>query len=120
MEPSGRLTSLTERVRRVRAYRLLCNAFIPLVVVAVAVLVFRWMFPGLFSLLLWVWTADAVLLMVLLIPWLLVSFAFAHGRIRCPSCDAPFVSRFHLWIPKACQSCGYDVTVPGGHAAAGH
>jgi hypothetical protein len=110
MEQSGSLPSLTARVRRVRVYRLLANAFAPLLALALAVLVFRWMFPWLFSLLVLVWTADAFLLLVLAIPWLLVSGAFALGRIKCPSCDAAFASKFHLWVPKACQSCGYDIT----------
>jgi len=112
MEQSGSLPSLTARVRRLRIYRLLANAFAPLLAVALAVIVFRWMFPWLFSLLVYVWTADAFLLLVLAIPWLLVSCAFALGRIKCPLCDAPFASKFHLWVPKACQSCGSDITTP--------
>jgi hypothetical protein len=110
MEQSRSLTPLIARVRRLRIYWLLANAFAPLLVVALAVLVFRSMFPWLFSLLVVVWTADALLLLVLAIPWLLVSCAFALGRIKCPSCYAPFASKFHLWVPKACQGCGYDIT----------
>jgi hypothetical protein len=112
MQQPGALPPLTARVRRLRAYRLLVNAFAPLVAVALAVLVFRWVFPWLFSLLVIVWTADAFLLAVLAIPWLLLTCAFALGRIRCPLCVAPFASKFHLWVPKACQSCGYDITAP--------
>jgi hypothetical protein len=114
MEQSASLPPLTARVRRLRIYRLLANAFAPLLAVALAVLVFRWMFPWLFSLLVYVWTADALLLLVLAIPWLLVSHAFARGRIKCPSCDAPFVSKLHLWVPKTCQGCGYDITAAKG------
>jgi hypothetical protein len=112
MEQSASLSPLTTRVRRLRIYRLLANAFVPLLAVALAVLAFRWVFPWVFSLLVYVWTADAVLLVVLAIPWLLVSCAFALGRIKCPSCDAPFTSKFHLWVPKTCQGCGYDITAP--------
>ena len=112
MEQSASLPPLTARVRRLRIYRLLVNAFAPLLAVALAVLIFRWMFPWLFSLLVYVWTADALLLVVLAIPWLLVSLSFARGKIKCPSCEAPFVSKLHLWVPKTCQSCGYDITAP--------
>jgi len=110
MEQSGASQPLAARVRRLRTYRLIANSFVPLLALALAVLVFRWMFPWLFRLLVLVWTADAFLLVVLAIPWLLVSCAFALGRIKCPSCDAPFTAKFHLWAPSACQSCGYDIT----------
>jgi hypothetical protein len=110
MEQSASLPPLTARVRRLRIYRSLANAFVPLLAVALAVLGFRWVFPWLFSVLVYVWTAEAVLLVVLAVPWLLVSCAFALGRIKCPSCDAPFASKFHLWVPKTCQGCGYDIT----------
>jgi hypothetical protein len=117
MEQSASLPPLSARVRRLRFYRLLANAFAPLLVVALAILVFRWMFPWLFSRLVFVWTAEALLLVVLAIPWLLVSCAFALGRIKCPSCDAPFASKFHLWVPKTCQSCGYDIIATKNGAA---
>lgn len=112
MEQSSSLPPLTARLRRLRIYRLVANAFAPLFTIALAVLVFRWMFPWLFSLLVLVWTADALVLAVVAIPWLLVMYAFARGRIKCPLCDAPFAPKFHLWIPKTCQSCGYDITAP--------
>ena len=112
MEPSGSLPSLTARVRRLRAYRLLANSFPALLAVALAVLVFRWMFPWLFSVLVFIWTADAFLLVVLAIPWLILWWALALGKVKCPSCDAPFATKFHLWVPKSCQTCGYDITVP--------
>ena len=108
MEQSGSLP----RLRRLRSYRLLANSFAPLLAVALAVIVLRWMFPWLFSVLVLVWTADAFLLVVLAVPWLLVSWAFALGKIKCASCDAPFAFKFHLWVPKACQNCGYDITAP--------
>jgi hypothetical protein len=110
MEQSGSSPSLTTRVRRLRIYRLLANSFPALLAIALAVLVFRWMFPWLFSVLVWIWTADVVLLVVLAVPWLLMSWGLAMGKIRCPSCDAPFANRFHLWVPKTCQTCGYDIT----------
>ena len=114
MEHSGSLPPLTARVKRLRIYRLLANAFVPLLAVALAVLVFRWLFPWLFSLLVYVWTADAVVLVVIAIAWLLMACAFALGRIRCPACDGPFASKFHLWVPKTCQGCGYDITASNG------
>jgi hypothetical protein len=107
------------RVQQLRRYRLLANAFIPLLAAAVAVLVFRFVFPWIFSVLLVVWTADALLLLVLAIPWLVVSWAFASGRIKCPCCEAPFAHEFHLWVPKTCVSCGYDVTSASTAAADG-
>jgi len=116
MEQSGALPSLTPRVRRLRAYRLLANSFPALLVIALAVLVFRWMFPWLFSILVWIWTADVFLLAVLAIPWLLVSWGLTLGKIKCPSCDAPFANKFHLWVPRTCQRCGYDVAAPHGTA----
>lgn len=116
MEQSGYSPLLSAHLRRLRIYRSLVNAFAPLLAIALAVLAFRWVFPWLFSLLVYVWTADAFLLLALAIPWLLISCAFAAGRIKCPSCEAPFASRFHLWVPKACQSCGYDITAAGNGA----
>ena len=98
------------RLRRLRSYRLLCNAAIPLLVAAVAVLVFRWMFPTLFGVLIWVWEADLVVLVLAAVVWLVVSWTFASGRVECPACAGPFTGHFHLWIPKTCQACGYDVT----------
>lgn len=119
MQQSASLLTLNARVRRLRSYRLLTNAFAPLVAVALAVLVFRWMFPWLFSLMVDVWKVDAVLLVVFAVPWLVLSGAFALGKIKCPSCAAPFASRFHLWVPKACECCGYDITAPESGAASG-
>jgi hypothetical protein len=112
MEPSDSSPSLTARVRRLRIYRVLANSFPALLAVAFAVLVFRWMFPSLFSALTLIWTADAFLLVVLAVAWLLVSWGLAMGKIKCPSCDAPFTTKFHLWVPKTCQTCGYDIMTP--------
>jgi len=100
MEQSGSSPGLTARVRRLRIYRLFANSFPALLAVALAVLVFRRMFPWLFSALELIWTADAFLLAVLVAPWLLVSWGLALGKIKCPSCDAPFATKFHLWVPK--------------------
>ena len=112
MERSGSLPSLAARARRLRIYRRLANSFPALLAIALAVLIFRWMFPWLFSILVWLWAADALLLVVLAVPWLLVSWGLALGKIKCPSCDGPFVSTFHPWVPKTCQTCGYDITAP--------
>ena len=112
MEPPDSLPRFPARVQRLRIYRLLANSFVPLLVIALAVLLFRWMFPLLFSGLVVIWTADAILLVVLAVPWLLVSWTFASGKIKCPACDAPFASKFHLWVPRACQSCRYDISAP--------
>lgn len=100
----------TPQLRRLRAYRLLANSFPALLAVALAVIVFHWVFPRLFSALVFIWSADALLLVVLAVPWLLVSWALALGKIKCPSCAAPFATKFHLWVPKTCQTCGYDIT----------
>ena len=112
MQQPERLPLLVADVRRLRIYRLLANSYVPLLAVALALLVLRWIFPWLFSVLAIVWTADALLLILLAVPWLLVSWALASGKIRCPSCHAPFASKFHLWAPKACQNCRYDITAP--------
>jgi len=112
MEQAASLKRMTARVRRLRFYRGLANLYPALLAIALALLVFRWMFPWLFSVLLYVWTADALLLVVLAVPWLLVAWGFALSKIKCPSCDGPFASKFHLWVPKACQNCGCDITAP--------
>jgi hypothetical protein len=112
MGQSGSLPALTARMRRLRVYRLLANSFPALLAVAFAVLVFRWMFPLLFSALVFIWTVDAFLLVALAVPWLIVTWALALGKITCPSCGGPFATKFHLWVPKACQTCGYDITAP--------
>ena len=100
MEPSGSPPGLTARAWRLRIYRLFANSFPALLAVALAVVVFRRMFPWLFSALELIWTADAFLLAVLVAPWLLVSWGLALGKIKCPSCDGPFATKFHLWVPK--------------------
>lgn len=104
------LPPLATSVRRLRAYRLLANASAPLLVIALAVIVFRWVFPYLFSVLVYVWAAAGLLLLVLVIPWTVVLCAFALGKIRCPACGGPFASGFQLWVPRHCHTCGYDVT----------
>jgi len=108
MEQPGFTAHLTARTRRLSIYRLLANSFVPLIAIALSVLVLRWAVPDLLSVLVAIWTADAFLIVVLAIPWLLVSWGFASGAIKCPLCGAPFASKFHLWVPKACQSCGHD------------
>jgi hypothetical protein len=115
VERSRSLPAIAARVRQLRFHRQLVNAFIPLLAAALAVLVFRFMFPWTFTRLEIVWTADVLLLVALGIPWLLLSWAFASGKIKCPSCEARFACRFHLWVPKACESCGYDVTAAAKH-----
>jgi hypothetical protein len=80
-------------------------------VLALALLAFRWVFPYLFSVLIWVWTADAFLILMIGMTWVLGCWAFAAGKIKCPGCAAAFADRFHLWVPKACHACGYDVTL---------
>lgn len=108
METPGFMPSLTARTRRLSVYRLVANSFIPLLAIALSVIVLRWTVPDLLSGLIVIWTADAFLIVVLAVPWLLVTWAFASGKIKCPLCGAPFVSRFHFWVPKACQHCGHD------------
>jgi hypothetical protein len=116
MEQPGSSSSLTARIRHLRAYRLLANSFPALLAVALAMIVFRWMFPWLFSALVVIWTADVFLLLLLAVPWFLVSWALATGKIKCPSCDGPFSRHFRLWVPKTCQTCGYDISAPHSSA----
>jgi hypothetical protein len=106
---------LAVRARQLRVYRALANVYPALLAMALVVLVFRWLFPWLFSVLIYIWAADLIVLMVLAVPWLLVSWAFSSGRIKCPACNAAFAPRFHLWVPHACQSCGCKI---GTHRAA--
>jgi hypothetical protein len=115
MQTPDSLSHLTAEARHVRTKRTLVNSLAPVLVIALAVLVFHWLFPYLFSVLVWVWSADAFVLLLLGILWALGSWAFASGKIKCPACAAPFATKFHLRIPKTCQACGYDVTVSRDH-----
>lgn len=110
MEKSGPLPASSALVSRLRLYRLLANAFVILAAFAVLLLLLRWLFPWTFALLVFLWTADAILLVALSIPWLVIVSALALGRVACPACHAPFTARFHLWVPKACAKCGYDLS----------
>ena len=105
-EPSLRLAS---RARRLRIYRLLANSFGPLLAVALLAVVLRWSLPQLTAALVVIWLPVALLLVVLAVPWLVVSLGFASGLIKCPSCDVPLAPHFTLWIPKTCRNCGYDI-----------
>lgn len=120
MDKSDSLSGSSALVRRLRLYRLLANTFVVLLAFALVLLLLRWFLPWVFALLLFLWTADAILLAVLSVPWLLVAAALALGRIVCPSCHGPFTSRFRLWVPKACDKCGYDITAPPRGATSGH
>lgn len=110
MEGSKSLADFSARVRRLRQYRLMANSFATLLAVALVLLLLRWISPWIFSVLVDVWSVDAVLLVVLAVPWLLVSLALARGRVACPACNGPFTSQFHLWVPRNCQKCAYDIT----------
>jgi len=116
MEPAASHPQLNAQALQLRTYRALTNASILLLVVASALLVTHFVFPYLFSVLLRVWTVDALLVFVLAVAWLCGMWAFASGRIKCPACAAPFATGFHFWVPKTCQACGRDVTVPHGAA----
>ena len=120
MEQSGSRSHMSASVRRVRLYRALANIYPALIAMALVVLVFRWMFPWFFPVLIYVWATDIVVLILLAVPWLLVSWAFGSGRIRCPACAAPFTRGFHLWVPKACESCGCRITHPQTAAPSEH
>src|SRR3984957_12413222 len=117
MPPLASSPPLAASTRRLRDYRLLVNTFAPLLTIVLAVLVFRWVFPWLFSVLIYIWAAAALLLVVFAVPWLLVWCAFALGRIKCPACDAPFAPRFCLCIPKTFRSCGFAGTASKHRAA---
>jgi len=110
METSGSLPGFGMQLRRLRLYRLLVNSFVTLLALALVLLLIRWLLPWTFAALLFIWTADAIVLGVLAIPWLVVASALALGRMLCPACHAPFTSGFHLWVPRVCEKCGYDVT----------
>ena len=120
MQQADSLTHRAARLRQLRLYRTVANVYPALLAMALAVLVFRWMFPWLFSALVYVWAADIVVLLVFAVPWLLISWAFASGKIRCPACEAPFTSRFHLWVPKACEHCGCQITIGRNGAPSGN
>ena len=113
MEQFGSAPLSTARARRLRIYRLLANSFGPLLAVALLTIVLRWTFPPLLLALVVIWMPVAALLVVLAVPWLLVSWGFAFGAIKCPSCGVAFAPRFTLWIPKNCRSCGYDISAVG-------
>jgi hypothetical protein len=98
--------------RHLRNYRQLINSLLVVLLFALALLAFRWVFPYLFSVLVWVWIADAFVILVIGMTWVLGCWAFASGKVRCPGCAAPFTDGFRFWIPKACHACGYDITAP--------
>jgi transposase-like protein len=52
------------------------------------------------------------LLVVIALPWLVISIAFSSGAIKCPSCSAPMAARFGIRVPRKCLNCGYDVNAP--------
>jgi len=120
MQAPASAAILGARARDVRARRLLVNALLPLLVTAVGLLVFHWVFPYLFSVLVWLWTAEALFAVALAAVWCVGWWAFASGKIKCPACARPFAAKLHLWVPSACQTCGYDVTAPPDARVAGH
>jgi len=99
----------SDRVWRLRIYRLLANSFAPLFTIALLAVALRWTYPQFLSVLVVVWTVVAFLLVVLVVPWLVVSLAFRAGLIKCPSCGASFSPHFALWVSKTCQSCGFNI-----------
>jgi hypothetical protein len=107
MEQSGSSPSPTARTWRLRIYRLLANSFAPLFAVLLLTAVVRWTLPQLIHVVVVVWAAAALLILVIALPWLAVSFGFASGAIKCPSCGAAFAPGFNFWVPKICHSCGY-------------
>lgn len=102
----------TVHTQHVRIGRRLVNSLVPLSVVVLTLLLLHWEFPYMFSVLAWVWAADAFFLLVIAVLWSFGSWTFASGRIKCPACSAPFATEFHLWISKTCHACGYDITAP--------
>jgi hypothetical protein len=108
------LPHLDIRTQHVRTQRLLVNLLAPTLAIALALFVFHGVFPYFFSVLVWLWTVEGLLLVALAVLWVLGSWAFASGKIRCPGCAAAFSPGFHVWIPKTCHACGYDVTLGPG------
>ena len=100
---------LAARAKRLRLYRLLAHSawwFLGLILVANLL---RWAIPQIGPILGYLFLPLSVLMVLLAIPWLLASWGFQFGLIKCPSCDARFAPKFPPWIPKACQNCGYDI-----------
>ena len=100
---------MTARAKRLRFYRLLGNSFWYYLTICFLAALLRWAFPRLGDMVGLALVPFAALFAVLVIPWLIVSWCFQFGPIKCPSCDKRFAPRFPPWIPKACQNCHYDI-----------
>jgi hypothetical protein len=100
---------MTARAKRLRLYRFLANSFWYWMVIGLIAGLLRWALPQLSDLVGYVAVPFAVFFGVLAIPWLLVSWGFQFGLIKCPACDRRFAPRFPPWIPKSCQNCHYDI-----------
>ena len=112
MEQSGSAPWSSARVRRLRFYRLLANLFIPLIGILFVTVALRWTLPQLLRVWVVIWSAVTLLVLLIALPWVLVSFGFALGGIKCPSCNASFAPGFRAWVPKICRSCGYNIGAP--------
>jgi hypothetical protein len=100
---------MTARAKRLRLYRLIGNSFWYYAAICLLAGLLRWALPQLSDTVGFAFVPFAVLFVVLAIPWLIVSWGFQFGLIKCPSCDTRFAPRFPPWIPKACQNCHYDI-----------
>jgi hypothetical protein len=97
------------RAKRLRLCRLLANSFWWVLGFILVANVLRFAIPPLAPILGYLFLPVALLMLVLGVPWLVVSLGFSSGVIKCPSCDARFAPKFPPWVPRACQNCGYDI-----------
>jgi hypothetical protein len=109
VETFSYLPWMAARARRLRLYRLLANSFWYWLVLLLFSRLLIWAVPQVRVTLGFILRPFALLLGLLVIPWLLISSGFQCGAIKCPSCDARFTPKFWPWIPKCCQNCRYDI-----------
>jgi hypothetical protein len=100
---------MTARAKRLRLYRLVANSFWFLLGLILLANLMRWAIPQLGSILGYLFLPLGILMPLLGIPWLIISWGFSSGTIKCPSCDARFAPKFWPWVPKSCQNCHYDI-----------
>jgi hypothetical protein len=100
---------MTARAKRLRLYRLVANSFWFLLGLILLANLLRWAIPQLGSILGYLFLPLGILMPLLGIPWLIISWGFSSGTIKCPSCDARFAPKFWPWVPKSCQNCHYDI-----------
>jgi hypothetical protein len=86
METFGFAPWMTARAKRLRLYRLLGNSFWYYAAICLLAGFLRWALPQLSDTVGFAFVSFAALFAVLAIPWLIVSWGFQFGLIKCPSC----------------------------------